>query len=60
MEIRNKHARVAVHGAGSGDPPAGDRAVVRQADPRVLIKNPVMFVVEIVAALTTVIFCATC
>ena len=25
-------------------------------DPRVLIKNPVMFVVEIVAALTTVIF----
>ena len=25
-------------------------------DPRVLIKNPVMFVVEIVAALTTIIF----
>ena len=28
-------------------------------DPRVLIKNPVMFVVEIVAALTTVIFIRT-
>src|SRR6478736_2743203 len=25
-------------------------------DPRVLIKNPVMFVVEVVAALTTIIF----
>ena len=25
-------------------------------DPRLLIKNPVMFVVEVVAALTTVIF----
>src|ERR1700685_1242831 len=28
----------------------------RKLDPRVMIKNPVMFVVEIVAALTTVIF----
>jgi K+-transporting ATPase ATPase B chain len=28
----------------------------RKLDPRVLIKNPVMFVVEVVAALTTVVF----
>jgi K+-transporting ATPase ATPase B chain len=31
-------------------------AVFRKLDPRVLIKNPVMFVVEVVAALTTVLF----
>src|SRR6201984_3045395 len=35
--------------------PAITSAVVK-LDPRVMIKNPVMFVVEIVAALTTVIF----
>ena len=29
---------------------------VRKLDPRLLVKNPVMFVVEIVAALTTVLF----
>ncbi|MCK1616439.1 potassium-transporting ATPase subunit KdpB [Bradyrhizobium sp. 159] len=32
------------------------RASVTKLDPRLMIKNPVMFVVEIVAALTTVIF----
>src|SRR5947199_236756 len=32
------------------------RASVVKLDPRLMIKNPVMFVVEIVAALTTVIF----
>ena len=32
------------------------RASFTKLDPRVMIKNPVMFVVEIVAALTTVIF----
>ncbi|MGE0651767.1 MAG: potassium-transporting ATPase subunit KdpB [Alphaproteobacteria bacterium] len=32
------------------------RFAVRKLDPRVLVKNPVMFVVEIVAALTTVLF----
>ena len=31
-------------------------AAVAKLDPRLMIKNPVMFVVEIVAALTTVIF----
>src|SRR4029450_11316906 len=31
-------------------------AAFAKLDPRVLIKNPVMFVVEVVAALTTVIF----
>src|SRR5215510_3539460 len=31
-------------------------ASVTKLDPRLMIKNPVMFVVEIVAALTTVIF----
>src|SRR5262245_66283330 len=31
-------------------------AAFAKLDPRVMIKNPVMFVVEIVAALTTVIF----
>src|SRR5262245_31997640 len=31
-------------------------AAFSKLDPRVLIKNPVMFVVEVVAALTTVIF----
>src|SRR6266851_2450360 len=31
-------------------------AAVTKLDPRLMIKNPVMFVVEIVAALTTVIF----
>lgn len=32
------------------------RASVAKLDPRLMVKNPVMFVVEIVAALTTVIF----
>ena len=32
------------------------RASFTKLDPRLMIKNPVMFVVEIVAALTTVIF----
>ena len=32
------------------------RAAVRKLDPRVLIKNPVMFVVEVVAVLTTILF----
>lgn len=32
------------------------RASFIKLDPRLMIKNPVMFVVEIVAALTTVIF----
>src|ERR1700744_6772936 len=32
------------------------RASFAKLDPRLMIKNPVMFVVEIVAALTTVIF----
>ena len=32
------------------------RASLTKLDPRVMLKNPVMFVVEIVAALTTVIF----
>src|SRR5215468_6894662 len=31
-------------------------ASFRKLDPRVMMKNPVMFVVEVVAALTTVIF----
>src|SRR3954452_6456266 len=31
-------------------------ASFRKLDPRVLIKNPVMFVLEVVAALTTVLF----
>ena len=31
METRNKMRASAVHDAGPGDPPAGDRAVVRQA-----------------------------
>ena len=31
-------------------------ASLRKLDPRVMIKNPVMFVVEVVAALTTVLF----
>jgi K+-transporting ATPase ATPase B chain len=31
-------------------------AAFRKLDPRVLVKNPVMFVVEVVAALTTVLF----
>ena len=31
-------------------------SAVKKLDPRVMIKSPVMFVVEIVAALTTVIF----
>ena len=35
---------------------AGDRRRFRQARPADLMKNPVMFVVEVVAALTTVIF----
>ena len=34
---------------------AGDRLAFVKLDPRTLIKNPVMFVVEVVAALTTVI-----
>ncbi len=29
---------------------------VRKLDPRAMIRNPVMFVVEVVAALTTVLF----
>src|SRR5947209_16391566 len=32
------------------------RAAFAKLDPRLMVKNPVMFVVEIVAALTTVIF----
>ena len=32
------------------------RASFTKLDPRLMIKNPVMFVVEVVAALTTVIF----
>src|SRR4029079_13203661 len=32
------------------------RASFTKLDPRLMVKNPVMFVVEIVAALTTVIF----
>src|SRR5947199_2411458 len=32
------------------------RASVVKLDPRLMIRNPVMFVVEVVAALTTVIF----
>src|SRR3954449_3307894 len=32
------------------------RASFAKLDPRLMVKNPVMFVVEIVAALTTVIF----
>ena len=32
------------------------RAAFAKLDPRLMIKNPVMFVVEVVAALTTVIF----
>ena len=28
-------------------------------DPRTLVKNPVMFCVEIVSVLTTIFFCAT-
>ena len=32
------------------------RASFTKLDPRMMIKNPVMFVVEVVAALTTVIF----
>src|SRR5947209_20068375 len=32
------------------------RAAFAKLDPRLMIKNPVMFVVEIVAALTSVIF----
>ena len=31
-------------------------ASLRKLDPRLMIKNPVMFVVEVVAALTTVLF----
>src|SRR4030081_2766973 len=31
-------------------------AAVTKLDPRLMVKNPVMFVVEVVAALTTVIF----
>ena len=31
-------------------------SALRKLDPRLMIKNPVMFVVEVVAALTTVIF----
>src|SRR5262249_4555900 len=31
-------------------------ASLRKLDPRLMIKNPVMFVVEVVAALTTIIF----
>jgi K+-transporting ATPase ATPase B chain len=31
-------------------------SAIAKLDPRLMIKNPVMFVVEIVAALTTVIF----
>jgi K+-transporting ATPase ATPase B chain len=56
MEIRNK-----MRGSQSTmlDPailmPAIGQSFVK-LDPRILIKNPVMFVVEIVAALTTVIF----
>ena len=32
------------------------KAAFVKLDPRLMIKNPVMFVVEVVAALTTVIF----
>ncbi len=35
-------------------PALGD--AVRKLDPRVMVRNPVMFVVEVVAALTTLIF----
>src|SRR6516225_9293359 len=56
MEIRNK---MRASQSTVLDPaillPAIGQSFVK-LDPRVLIKNPVMFVVEIVAALTTVIF----
>ena len=39
--------------------PAIGQAFVK-LDPRAMIKNPVMFVVEVVAALTTVIFVRNC
>ena len=33
-------------------------AAFRKLDPRTLVKNPVMFCVEIVSVLTTIFFCA--
>jgi hypothetical protein len=49
-------AAIATHSVGPSiaGPAVGD--AFRKLDPRLMIKNPVMFVVEIVATLTTVIF----
>ncbi len=56
MEIRNKmrESQSTILDPAILIPAIGQSFV--KLDPRVLIKNPVMFVVEIVAALTTVIF----
>ena len=56
MEIRNKmrESQSTILDPAILLPAIGQSFV--KLDPRVMIKNPVMFVVEIVAALTTVIF----
>ena len=56
MDTVKLHKRVAA--SGLADPKILGPAIgasFQKLDPRVLIRNPVMFVVEIVAALTTVI-----
>ena len=59
MEIRNKmrESQSTILDPAILLPAIGQSFV--KLNPRLMIKNPVMFVVEIVAALTTVIFCAT-
>ena len=56
MEIRNKmrESQSTILDPAILLPAIGQSFV--KLDPRLMIKNPVMFVVEIVAALTTVIF----
>ena len=54
--LQASQAHAGLGAARSQDPRAGDRLGFRKLDPRILIKNPVMFVVEVVSALTTVLF----
>ena len=57
MDSQNQPARRPVHHAGPGHPAARrSGSPFAKLDPRLMIRNPVMFVVEVVAALTTVIF----
>ncbi len=54
METRNRDAKSSLLDPSILLPAVGQ--AFRKLDPRMMIRNPVMFVVEVVATLTTVIF----